>query len=273
MAPHTGTASINGADIYIEVVGSGPPVVLLHSHLLDSRQWDTQVAALAERYRVIRYDARGFGRSSLPPQPYSHMADLLALLDHLDVPRADLIGCSGGGGICLDAAVNAPERVNSLTLVGAGLTGYQPPLEQIPPEFLKLPEFFQRGDIAGAVEATLHVFTDGARKPEQVDPAVRERTRQLTTELFSRRPVPGAVADVPQPPTYERLRAVKAPTLVLIGSADAPMLHAVATMLVEQIVGAAQLTLHNAGHHPNMEHPAEFNRIVLNYLSRVHATA
>src|SRR5687767_3862126 len=93
----SGYADINGATLYYEVAGAGPPLIMLHGHLLDSGQWDDQFAAFAQRYRVIRYDARGFGRSSQPPAPFAHYEDLRGLMDALAVEHAYLMGCSGGG--------------------------------------------------------------------------------------------------------------------------------------------------------------------------------
>ena len=95
----TGYAEINGARLYYEVAGAGQPLALLHAGIADSRMWDDQFAVFAERYKVIRYDYRGFGKSSVPPGPYVFRDDLLGLLRHLGIARASLIGVSMGGGL------------------------------------------------------------------------------------------------------------------------------------------------------------------------------
>src|SRR6185436_3073968 len=94
----TGYAPSNGTSLYYEVSGEGEAVVLLHGFSLDHRMWAPQVDALAGRYRVVRYDLRGFGRSAPSPERFTHADDLLALLDHLHIDRAALVGLSMGGG-------------------------------------------------------------------------------------------------------------------------------------------------------------------------------
>ena len=87
---------VEGGRLYVEEAGSGDPVVFLHPGLWDSRTWDPQFASFAERYRVLRLDARGYGRSSRPEPgvPYSHARDLLAVFDDAGIERAAIVGCS-----------------------------------------------------------------------------------------------------------------------------------------------------------------------------------
>lgn len=118
-----GFANINGASLYYETAGAGQPLVMLHGHLLDSRQWDDQFALFSATHRVVRYDARGHGQSSLPPAPFSHAADLHALLEFLGLERAILMGCSGGGGACIDFSLEHPELFN--TIVGRFLSEFE----------------------------------------------------------------------------------------------------------------------------------------------------
>lgn len=120
-----GSLDVHGASLRYEQSGSGTPVVLLHAFALDRRMWDSQVDALAQRVRVIRYDLRGFGQSTIGPTPYRHADDLLALLDHLDVDRAFLIGASLGGGAAINAAVMHPGRVLGLVAVDPSLGGFR----------------------------------------------------------------------------------------------------------------------------------------------------
>jgi pimeloyl-ACP methyl ester carboxylesterase len=93
----SGFADVNGARLFYEIAGGGPPLTLLHGFSLDTRMWDDQCAALAQRYRVLRYDARGFGRSAVPTaERYSHAEDLRALLGYLEIAYTALIGFSLG---------------------------------------------------------------------------------------------------------------------------------------------------------------------------------
>src|SRR5690606_6815407 len=89
-----GTADLNGATFHFEMAGIGPPVVFIHAGIADSRMWEGQFAPLSKWFRVIRYDLRGFGRTLPAPGPFSHRDDLAALLDHLAIERASLVGCS-----------------------------------------------------------------------------------------------------------------------------------------------------------------------------------
>ncbi|GAF78041.1 unnamed protein product, partial [marine sediment metagenome] len=130
--PHLNT---NGIVTYFEdsaIAGaSEPPVVLIHGHSVDLRLWDEQVPALtAAGYRVIRYDIRGHGRSTVPPTGYTwenYAADLADLMERLSVDAAHVVGLSMGGGIALQFALSAsggPARVLSLTLVDSALPGF-----------------------------------------------------------------------------------------------------------------------------------------------------
>ena len=107
-----GYLDIDGSSLYYEEVGAGNPVVLLHGFSLDCRMWDAQWEFLRNRYRVLRYDLRGFGKSAPPTtKPYTHAGDLFALIDHLGLERVDLIGLSLGGGAAINAAILCPDRV------------------------------------------------------------------------------------------------------------------------------------------------------------------
>ncbi len=268
--PQTGVAAINGAELFYEVSGAGPALVMLHGHLLDLSQWDDQAAEFATDHTVVRYDARGFGRSTLPPEPFNHAADLHALLGFLGIERAVVMGCSNGGAASIDFALQHPDMAAGLILVGSAMAGYEPS-GGVPPELIamrqEVDEAFGRGDIAHAVELMLRVFTDGAgRRPEQVNQAVRERTRAITTALFSRPPVAGAEAQPYIADATARLGDLRAPVLAVVGTEDNPLIHEVATLLVERAPNVRHELIPDAGHHPNMEHPEQFNALVRTFL-------
>ena len=100
----TGKVHLDGADLYYEMAGEGPSLVLAHAGFLDRRMWDDQFPVLAQHYRVVRYDRRGFGNSTLTPGPFSHRRDLYQLLEFLGIERAHLLGCSIGGAAIIDFA-------------------------------------------------------------------------------------------------------------------------------------------------------------------------
>jgi pimeloyl-ACP methyl ester carboxylesterase len=123
----SGTAEVNGTRLYYETAGTGEPVVLVHAFTLDTRMWDDQFEVLARSFRVIRYDARGFGKSP-PPKPgeaYSNADDLAALLDTLDARKAHVVGLSMGGRFALDYAVTYPDGLRSLVVIDGVIGGWQ----------------------------------------------------------------------------------------------------------------------------------------------------
>jgi len=268
MQRHRGFAAINGAQLYYEVAGSGHPFVMVHGHLLDSGQWDDQFVAFAHHYQVIRYDARGFGQSDLPPAPFAYHEDLHALLQILGIEHAYLMGCSGGGATIIDFALTYPGMVDGLILVGTGIGGYQP-AGPPPPQLQAMGEALQNGEIARAVELSLQALTDGHRRmATQVNPQARERTRAMTARLLARPPVPAAVQQSLEPPAIERLSAITVPTLVLVGGEDQAPLQEIADLVTAQIAGAQKRVIPAAGHHPNLEQPGLFNQIIQKFLYR-----
>jgi pimeloyl-ACP methyl ester carboxylesterase len=258
----SGFAEVNGTRLYYESRGKGPAVVLIHGGLVDTRLWDEQMGPLARRFRVVRYDLRGFGWSAAAPEPFSHLEDLGALLDFLKIEKATVVGLSLGGIIAADFALEHPERVERLVLVGAGLRGDKQP----PPK-----------DVAAAVEAMgrgAEAFADVTMSRE-LYAAVRPgtdahaRLRRMLLDNFKAVSTfrPGFLK-YPEPPTAERLGQIKAPTLVVIGSRDGQNLLNIADTLAAQIPGARKVTIPGASHHPPVETPAEFNRVLLDFLSK-----
>jgi pimeloyl-ACP methyl ester carboxylesterase len=276
----TGFAEVNDTTLYYEVAGTGHPIVLIHGHLLDRRSWDEQFAVFAEHFRVVRYDQRGFGDSGLivKGEPYSDRQDLTELLRFLGIRSAYLIGVSGGGALAIDFTLEHPDQVDALIPVTAGVSGFEPAEEvmQRYPEvarmFASLGEAFEQHDMERAVEISLELWTDGpGRLPEQAAPDVRERVRAMTARNWHR-PDDEAQAEMSpaplEPPAVGRLSEIGVPTLVIMGAWDAPnpLSH-----LAAEIPGAKTVVMEETAHHPFMEKPAEFNRIVLEFLGSLQS--
>src|SRR4029077_16656548 len=121
----TGYAEVDGGRLYYETSGSGPAIVLIHAGFLDLRMWDPQIPVFSKTNRVIRYDVRGFGKSDIARNTYSDYKDLRALLYHLRVKSASLVGVSNGGRIAADFAVEYPSMLDHLVLVSPGMSGYK----------------------------------------------------------------------------------------------------------------------------------------------------
>lgn len=271
----TGFAEVNGTKLYYEVAGAGHPFVLVHGHLLDRRSWDDQFAVFAQRYRVIRYDQRGFGDSGLitKDEPYSDRQDLYDLMKFLGIKSAYIMGVSGGGALAIDFTLEHPEMVDALIPVTAGVSGYQPSEEvmkkypDVVRMYTSLEKAFEKHNIARAVEISLELWTDGpGRLPKQAAPDVRERVREMTTRNWER-PDDEAQAETPpvplEPPALERLSEIGVPTLVILGEWDGPN---PLDSLTAEIPGAKKVVMAETAHHPFMEKPAEFNQIVLDFL-------
>ena len=261
--PRTGFADVNGTRLAYEVRGEGDPVVLIHGGLVDSRMWDDQVEPFAQSHRVIRYDLRGFGKSAFSTGPFSHVEDLKALLDDLHVERASLVGVSVGGNTALDFALEHPERVADLVLVNSSLRGYK---AQPLAESVAVNRAAAEQGMETAIELWLRhpLFASGRDNPE-----FERRMRQMLADNWRFwGPENSITVTWPSPPTLERLSAVAAPTLIVVGDRDAPHILGMADSLATRIPGARRVFIQGASHHPNMERPAEFNRIVLEFLSR-----
>lgn len=179
---HTVTATtvpVEAGELFCESAGEGPPVVLLHGGMLDLNMWNEQFSWLAGLgYRVIRYDARGHGRSSTVAGDYANHDDLHALLTRLDVPCATLVGLSLGARTALDTAIAHPESVSALVLASPGVSGR--PFADPYVAHHTAQQMAAAGDPDGGaqrfVEHFLRMWVDGPyREPSQVSRTLRER--------------------------------------------------------------------------------------------------
>lgn len=248
---------VEQARLYVEQAGDGDTVTMLHGFLVGSGQWDNEFAALADAHHVMRYDARGFGRSTIEPGSYAHHEDLAAVLDACGIQRTALLACSGGAATALDFALAHPERVSALIFVGAGYWGRFADRTPAARAFLQALNAF---DVNGMIDSSLRAFTDGPRRaPEDVDPLVRKRTETMTSALFQREASywRRAAKDqrVPAPPALQRLGDINVPTVLMVGSEDQPEVMALSKELAQGIAGARLVVIPDAGHHANMEAP------------------
>jgi 3-oxoadipate enol-lactonase len=245
--------------------GWGPTVLLVHAGIADRRMWDDQVGPLADAgWTVIRADLPGFGETP-PGEPVALWAALRDLLDHLGVDRAVVVGASLGGRAAVELALAAPGRVRALVLVGSGLAGH--PFRE--PALLELWDqsegAIERGDHLEAARVEIDTWVVGVgREAAAVEPAVRRRVEAMLLAAYAH-----GEADLtePDPPAAARLGEVAAPALVLVGEHDRPDIHAMAAALAEGIPRAERAVLAGTAHLPNMERPAEFNRVVLEFLA------
>lgn len=260
-----GRIELNGTHFTYEVAGAGYPLVMLHAGIADRRMWDAQFAAFAQHYRVIRYDLRGFGQTPMVAGPFSHHQDLYALLVSLGVESAHLLGCSLGGRTIIDFALGHPSMASALIPIASGLSGYTF-TSDAHAKWEEIETAYQAGDLDRVVELELQMWVDGPyRTPEQVDPGIRALVREMNLIALATPDGLGQEQRL-EPAAINRLGELRIPTLVVLGALDDPNIGAIGDLLVEGIAGAQKVVISDAAHLPNMEHPAKFNSIVLEFL-------
>jgi pimeloyl-ACP methyl ester carboxylesterase len=259
-------AEIDGVRLAYDVTGAGPPVVLLHAGIVDRRMWDGVLPLLLGTHRVIRYDARGFGESSRPPNgTFARWDDLFAVMDAAGVERAHLVGVSQGAETALDATLTAPERVDHLVLCGSGLRGWAF-RDELGTRWQAEVDAWERGDLDGCAEESMRTWFDG---PQRTAADVDADARRLATQM-QRLAIDlendDSEARAPEPPSADRLGEVAAPTLVAVGELDQPDMVAIAKKLAAEIPGARHELLRGVAHLPPMEQPDAFVRLILSFL-------
>jgi pimeloyl-ACP methyl ester carboxylesterase len=256
-------------DLYVDIAGEGAPVVFVHAGICDSRMWEPQWAPFTAAYRAVRLDLRGFGRSPLPPEPYSHGRDLVALLEGLGTGPVALVAASYGGGVALEVAVARPDLVAALVLVDASLPGHAWS-EEVRAFWAEEEAALERGDLAAAVEVNLRMWVDGRRLPGAVDPTVRERVGEMQRRAFQLQVPVGdqAEEEALTPDVAARLGEIRAPALVVVGEEDVTDLHEIAERLAREILDSRHATIAAAAHVPSLERPDVFNELALGFLGQ-----
>lgn len=257
--------NLSDGRIYYETAGQGEPFVMLHAGIAHSAMWDPQFAYFKDAYHVVRFDQRGFGKTTSATQDINRRADVLALLDHLNLDRAILMGCSMGGSLALDFTLEHPDRVAALILIAAGMSGVQAPADLIR-QWEEQDEAYKAGDFERVIDLELKMWVDGPnRTSEQVDPAVRAQVRAMELENLKISNTDYNSTTL-EPPAIGRLSEVQVPTLVIFGTGDQPLVVENGQTLAREIPNARTLILENVGHVPNMEKPGEVNRAIRDFL-------
>jgi 3-oxoadipate enol-lactonase len=249
-----------GARLVYEVTGEGPAVVLIHGFGLDMRMWDSQAGPLAARFRVVRYDCRGFGASGPldPAVAYTHAGDLVALLDHLDIADAVLVGLSFGGRVALQTALADPARVCGLALLDAVLDG----VPWDPESARALDEVAQRvqagGVLAGREAWLAHpLFAAARQRPGLAGPLAAMVAGYPGQHWLGQDP------HRQTRPPIDVLEGVAGPVLVAVGERDVPGFREMSAVLARRIPGATHRVVADAGHLINMEQPAAVNELLI----------
>jgi pimeloyl-ACP methyl ester carboxylesterase len=230
--------------------------------------WEPQLQSFAAEHRVIAPDLPGFGQTPLGQGPIDFRASVRDALDAAGMESAALVGTSLGGRIAVELALESPERVTSLVLVGSGLDGHE--WSQEVHAFGDEEEAaLERGDLDTAVETNLRMWLAGPRRAlGEIDPGIRRLVGDMQRNAFELQQDHDFRLAAFEPPASQRLGEIRVPTLVLTGDEDVSDIHAIADKLTREIPGAERATMSGAAHLPNLERPEEFDRIVLGFLSQ-----
>lgn len=270
----TNMLAVRGGQLFYEVAGTGPAVVLIHAGIADHTMWDEQVPVLAERYQVVRYDCRGFGRTRSEPGSFSNREDLKALLDHLGIERAVLVGCSRGGMIAGDFVLEQPERAAAYVWVCSGVSGYEPPDELFKPEEIALWQAMEAAEQANEHERVaaldVRLWIDGPLQPEgRAAASVRQKVYAMALNNYRTAMVEGLEFQPLDPPALGRLHELRLPILALVGDLDPSPTAAAAELLARGAPDVRVEHFPDAAHLPNLEQPARFNQLLLGFLAQL----
>jgi pimeloyl-ACP methyl ester carboxylesterase len=268
-------AAADGVKLYYEEIGRGTPIVFVHEFADDCRGWAPQVKFFARRYRTIAFNARGYPPSDVPEDAarYSQAQaadDIKAVLDHLGLAQAHVVGLSMGGYATLHFGLMYPERALSITVAGAG---YGSGTERT--TFHKDTDYLVRQFDAG-MAAVAEFY---ARGPTRVQFMAKDPVGWR--EFYDRFAGGSALGHAntlrgvqrQRPSIFEleaRLRRLEVPTLIMTGDEDEPCLEP-AIFMKRTIATSGLIVLPKSGHAINLEEPDLFNRAVLDFLTAVDA--
>ena len=246
-AAQSGLAPVNGIKIWYASFGQGEPVLLIHGGLANSNYWGHQVRALQKHYRVVVLDSRGHGRSSRNEQPYGYdlmASDVLALMDHLGIKKAAIVGWSDGAIIGLDIAMHHPERVSRLFAFAANSD---------PSGVADI----AKSDVFNAyIERAGEEYKRFSPTPTEYKSFVEQITRMWET----------------QPNWTEAdLAAIKVPTWIVDADHDEAIKRENTEFMAAHIPGAGLLIQPNVSHFSFMQDPEQFTNDVLHFLEHVPA--
>jgi pimeloyl-ACP methyl ester carboxylesterase len=244
----------DGVDIYYEVHGEGPVILLSHGYSATSQMWKGQIQALSKTHKLVTWDMRGHGQSDYPEDQGAYcepatVADMAAILDAVGVDKAIVGGLSLGGYMSLAFNLAHPERVKALLIIDTG-PGYRndEAREGWNANAHRTADRYARDGLGGLEAGTPEMRMSHHRNAEGLVKAARGMLTQR------------------DPSVLNSLPTIKVPSLVLVGADDKPFLNA-SDYMAAKIPGAVKVVIPEAGHAANIDQPERFNRAVLDFLA------
>jgi pimeloyl-ACP methyl ester carboxylesterase len=257
-----GSALLAGVEL-----GDGLPVVFLHAGVCDKRMWLAQMEAVAAAgWQAIAYDRRGHGEAESADEPFSHLDDLEAVLDALDIHAAVFVGSSMGGGLAVDFALRNPGQVIGLVLIGSSITGA--PWSATEAEGLiegAEEDALERGDLDMLNRVQAHAWLDGPRTQSgRVSGAARELFYDMNGIVLRQQEL---TQEERRPDAWRRVSEINAPTLLLVGDEDFTAIVDRHEHLSEEMPNAFAAVLQGAAHLPGLEKPELVNKLLVEFLA------
>jgi len=274
-AVDSGYAEVNGTKLYYEVAGTGVPLVFIHGSFGDRRHWDFQFKELSKKYKVVRYDLRGFGRSALPDtaKVYRDADDLNALMIFLGINKAHICGLSSGSFVVFDFAFSYPDKCISLIPIGPRIAGDELNEYKTP----------ATDSLRAAVTRTVDVLKSKGKK-EAADylwkgnnclsksirsPAARDALLKMGYEYTWWRYLHVNKKEYAFPAAINKVNEIKISTLVVTAEYDLEKCKEVAQLIAKNVPHAKLISLKEAGHIMNMDQPAKFNKIISEFIDKL----
>lgn len=269
MATQTGMCPIDQGALYYEVAGDGPAVVLIHAGVADLRMWDAVFPAFAARFRTVRFDMRSFGRTTTTATTgISMRADLVALLDHLGMDRAALVGVSMGGGLVVDAALEFPDRVAAIVPICPSLSGFNGSMSAAETALeTQIEHALTARDFAALPELETQLWGDGPGQPVgRMAPGPRALMLEMIADNYRLHPDEITTVSL-KPPAAGRLGEIRCPTLVVLGEFDTEWSASAGQAIAAGVPGAQHAVMPGVAHLPPLEQPEAFAGLVLPFLA------
>lgn len=257
---------MDGATLTGVEIGEGLPVVFLHAGVCDHRMWHDQMRMAAENgCHAIAYDRRGYGDAESVDEPFSHLDDLEAILEAFDIHAAVFVGCSMGGGLAVDFALRHPGRTIGLVLIGTSITGapWTATAEERAIEMAE-EDAWERGDLDLLNKVQAHEWLDGPRAQSgRVGGAARALFLDMNAKALAKPPL---TLEEARPDAWERVEAVSAPTMLIVGDEDFAALIDRHDHLSETMPNSFAAVLEGAAHIPSIERPELVSRMLEEFL-------